>query len=467
MIDLSSILIGRKIELPQMLEARERRMYVQQSILQKYPTTLISFTLNIPGPVKVFPLALMTYQEGVELIRYRCKACGIPLIYEKELLQDTGHECFFSTPADPVQVKQQLSYLEDQLSIGRLFDIDILKPDGEKVSRSELGLSQRKCLICGQPAFVCSRARSHSLTELLTHICSLMQDYFSQQYIQKAAANACRGLLYEVLATPKPGLVDKCNTGAHEDMDISTFETSAFTLLPYFRAFVLFGMDHWNTPPEKLLSELRALGPQAETDMLRATQGVNTHKGAIFSMGLLLCGLGICYGKSVALTRGNLRQALRPLCVPLEEELRFMTTNTSHGEKLYQKYGIRGARGEAADGFPMLFDIALPVMDQLLASGCNDNDAGVVTLLHIIAHGEDTNIISRSSRERMLEISEQIRTFLEGKPSISEIITFACALDRQWIREHISPGGSADMLALAYFIVFMEREGCLQRDIAQ
>ena len=103
---------------------------------------------------------------------------------------------------------------------------------------------------------------------------------------------ACQALLYEVATTPKPGLVDRANSGSHRDMDFFTFQASAAALWPYFARCAEIGMDTHSLPPEETFSRLRTPGKLAEGDMLRATAGVNTHKGAIFSMGILCGALG-------------------------------------------------------------------------------------------------------------------------------------------------------------------------------
>ena len=237
-MNLTKMMEGKRVELPAMLDARERRAFLQMQLVQKYGKALISFTLNIAGPVKVFPLSVRTFEEGLRLIRICCGEYGIPILHEEILREYTGYEAFLAADADPAYVKRVLTSLEDDHSLGRLFDIDIIRPDLSKVSRKELGKEERRCLICGGPAFVCSGRRLHSVEELQERTVQIMWDYFAFRFADDTAMTACRALLYEVMATPKPGLVDRDNTGAHDDMDIFTFETSALALLPYFRRFV-------------------------------------------------------------------------------------------------------------------------------------------------------------------------------------------------------------------------------------
>lgn len=462
-MDINRFLSGTQVELEQMLAAREQRVRYQERILKDFPMTLISFSLNIAGPIKVFPLARKAFEEGIELIRCQCRVEGIATVHAEQIDEVTGLEAYFSADAPPQKVKRAMVAVEKRTSLGRLFDIDVLDSCGNKLSRTELGEEERRCLVCGKPAFLCSRARAHSLEEIQRCICSIMWDYFARQYAVKVASAASRALLYEVLATPKPGLVDKNNSGAHRDMDIVTFETSALALIPYFQAFVTYGTDHCGEPPETMLPKLRELGLQAEVDMMRATGGVNTHRGIIFSLGFILCALGIWHGRGQRPTRSELRETCLRLAAPLAGEPRAVLNQSaaSHGEQLYIKYGVKGARGEAIAGFPALFETALPAMDSLLFSGASLNDAGVVTLLHIISSVEDSNLIYRSSPERAGEIRKQLCSLLCSGLPLAELVLAAGELDKQFIAENLSPGGSADLLALCYLIRFLEQDGLM------
>lgn len=226
-INLSTLVTGREVSLKDMLDAREHRQEVQRMLLSEHHLPVISFTLNIVGPVKVFPLALRTFHEGIRLIETQCHAWKIPIIATYSTTSHTGHEYFWAVDGDVRFIKEHLCLLEDSVALGRLFDIDVIQTDGMKISRTDLGFSTRKCLICNQEAFVCSRARTHSVKELLEQECQIMTNYFAKQHARKLSSLSMQALLYEVSVTPKPGLVDWNNTGAHQDMDIFTFEASA------------------------------------------------------------------------------------------------------------------------------------------------------------------------------------------------------------------------------------------------
>ena len=149
----------------------------------------------------------------------------------------------FLLDADALAVKAVTVELEDHAPVGRLFDMDVLCPDGRKVDRQELGREGRKCLICGGMAQACARSRTHAVPELQEKTRKILEDALLREDCQTAARLASQALLYEVAATPKPGLVDRENSGSHRDMDFFTFQASAAALFPYFSQCVKIGRE--------------------------------------------------------------------------------------------------------------------------------------------------------------------------------------------------------------------------------
>lgn len=463
--DSSQFITGREVAVLDMLNARDRRHAIQQELIRTHNATVISFTLNIPGPIKVFPLGEMTFEEGVRLIDSQLHAWKIPVLEKRTIRDFTGNEQFWSVKGDTLFIKEILCLLEDSLSFGRLFDIDVIRTDETKVSRTELGFPGRKCLLCSNDAFVCSRSRAHTVKELLDKACELMKDYFEEKQAKKLSSLSMQALLYEVSATPKPGLVDRNNTGAHKDMDIFTFEASAVSLNHYFEKFALCGMEkeHENghEPFSRIFARLRSLGIQAEAAMMTATKGINTHKGLIFSLAILNCSLGYMYANHIPYSPDTLLSINRKLVADVLEDFKDITAETArtNGERLYALYGMKGARGEALSGYATVLKTALPILKEELKKGRSINDAGVITLLSIIATSEDTNIVNRSSYEEMKELQARIQTVLKEKAhDTHELLTYAKELDAEMIERNISPGGSADLLALTYFIYLYEQE---------
>ena len=370
--DSSQFITGREVAVLDMLNARDRRHAIQQELIRTHNATVISFTLNIPGPIKVFPLGEMTFEEGIRLIDSQLHAWKIPVLEKRTIRDFTGNEQFWSVKGDTLFIKEILCLLEDSLSFGRLFDIDVIRTDETKVSRTELGFPGRKCLLCSNDAFVCSRSRTHTVKELLDKACELMKDYFEEKQAKKLSSLSMQALLYEVSATPKPGLVDRNNTGAHKDMDIFTFEASAVSLNHYFEKFALCGMEkeHENghEPFSRIFARLRSLGIQAEDAMMTATKGINTHKGLIFSLAILNCSLGYMYANHIPYSPDTLLSINRKLVADVLEDFKDITAETArtNGERLYALYGMKGARGEAISGYSTVLKTALPILKETI-----------------------------------------------------------------------------------------------------
>ncbi len=171
--------IGADAELPDMLNARERRVWMQEQILSEFPGVLVSFTLNIPGPVKVLPLVPEAFAFALSEIVSALDTAKIPVLKRSLILDKTGPEAFLCVDADALAVKRLLVPLEDASDLGRLYDIDIIGRDGKKISRSDIGQPGRTCLLCGRPARECSRSRAHSVAELTERINAIFHEHFS------------------------------------------------------------------------------------------------------------------------------------------------------------------------------------------------------------------------------------------------------------------------------------------------
>lgn len=160
----------REVTLPEMLDARERRAALQQELLASSHLPLISFTMNIPGPVKLLPYVTDAFEDGCSAIVEALSREGIPVVRQEMIREKTGWEAFFCVSSRPDLLKQLMAAIEDSGPVGRLYDIDIIRSDGSKVSREDLGLPARRCLLCQEAAHACSRSRRHSVQELTAEI---------------------------------------------------------------------------------------------------------------------------------------------------------------------------------------------------------------------------------------------------------------------------------------------------------
>ncbi|MGB4438593.1 MAG: triphosphoribosyl-dephospho-CoA synthase CitG [Sedimentibacter sp.] len=457
-MNLSEILGNDRVSLSDILDARENRVIEQQKILDAYNMPVISFTLNIPGPVKTFPLAEKAFIEGDKLIKKQLDRNHCDIVYQKNNADKTGYEAFFAVDCDPYFIKKLMVDIENSCRLGRIFDIDVLKQNGDKISRQEI--NYRTCLLCHEEAHVCSRSKKHSVEELIMKTVEIMADYFNQHFANICAACACRALMYEVCTTPKPGLVDRANNGSHNDMDIYTFIDSSSVLTPYFRDFVLTGIQYCNDEPQQLFGRIRYLGMLAEDEMLIATNNVNTHKGLIFSMGIICAALGYLFANEERLDINNILELCKKMTFKVKEDFNDVNLKNAktNGEKLFAQHGITGIRGEVASGFLSIKKYGLPVLKSMTEKGYSLNDAGALTLLNLIANIRDTNIISRSDIKTQEQVQLEIKALIETKKIENMDIDILNKIDKQFIHMNISPGGCADLLALTFMLYFIENK---------
>lgn len=448
----------QEVTLSQVLEARDARAAAQQAILARHPgCSILSFTMNIPGPVKATPSIERAFDLGLSELDHRLPKGSVS--ERQEVRAVTGFEALWAVALDPVKLKKICVAIEDGSLLGRLFDMDVLGADGVKLDRALVGGKSRDCIVCGAPGQGCAARRLHSVEELQTATHTRIHDHFARLDSRRIAALAVRSLLDEVCTTPKPGLVDRRNSGSHEDMDIFTFNASAAALFPYFEQCTMLGILHQKEQPETLFSHLRNAGLTAEREMYRATNGINTHKGAIFTLGILCGTIGYFWQPDCPVTteaylrRCTGRMALAALHADLD------SLDPAHartaGEKLWLQHGVSGIRGELANGLPSVFDTALPVWRKAIADGLSRNDAGRYALLHLIAFVDDTNLRHRGGEEGAGWAKAAALSLIaqEGYPSPADYE----ALDRAFIERNLSPGGCADLLAVLYFIDGLEK----------
>jgi len=282
----------------------------------------------------------------------------------------------------------------------------------------------------------------------MSHKTAVVPEPDARRYAHRIARLAVRSLYHELALYPKPGLVSFQDNGAHRDMDAATFVRSLFSLRGYFVAIATAGMH------ETKFNELQQLGIAAESHMLRATRGINTHRGAIFTHGILAAAAGFATARNIALSDENLRaivlgnwsRDLRAIAVA-------STATPSHGQLMAARHGVTGARGEALLGFPSVFEIALPGLRNALDRGADTSEALLHTFFVLLAGTLDTNVLFRGGAEGLRFIQTQAKDFLE-RGSVFEPgwQQRAESLHRQCSIQNLSPGGCADLLAAAWFV---------------
>lgn len=272
---------------------------------------------------------------------------------------------------------------------------------------------------------------------------------------------ASMALQAELDTTPKPGLVDRNDNGAHRDMDHALMQRSIQALHPYFVRLAQLGFNDKQSCHDEIVN----IGIEAEREMFKATVGVNTHKGALFSIGLAAVALaGEAFSRitqaegcgTMAYNDVNSKQ-IQSLSNSIASLARlFPDTNGTHGSKAKANNILKGALDNAREGYTQLFKAWLPFYIDRIAEG--DNYALHKTLLRIMCDLDDTNIVYRTSMETMQEVKTEARHMLDTSRNIVNFEAALQAMNTDYIHRNISPGGSADMLSLVVFLSCVVRK---------
>jgi triphosphoribosyl-dephospho-CoA synthase len=254
----------------------------------------------------------------------------------------------------------------------------------------------------------------------------------------------------ELETWPKPGLVSHVDNGSHDDMDAGTFRRSAAAIKPYFQDLADAAARGCG------MGRLRTIGMEAEAAMLAATSGINTHRGAIFGLGLLCAAAGARAGGLVVpeLPLGEVVSRLWGRSI-----LDGPVLLHSHGSAARRQFRAGGARGEAAQGFPNVYQIGLPALRRAACAVPNDAEAvRVEACFALIASVEDTNLLHRGGLDGLRFARRSTRYFLDAggvrRPGWRER---AQSVHEDFVARRLSPGGSADLLAMTLFVDAHER----------
>lgn len=273
--------------------------------------------------------------------------------------------------------------------------------------------------------------------------------FMSESYVQAAL----KALIYEVAVLPKPGLVDPADHTTHPDMTVFTFIDSAFSLENYFLQVSEAARNFCGKDLRDLFHQIRPLGIQAEKDMYRATNGANTHKGAIFSLGIVLAASVYTQSSETASILVCVQQMMRGI---VADDLQNKKVFQTAGELQFQKYQLTGIRGQAEAGFPIVSHFALPFFYKSKGSL---NDRLLDTLLFIARHNSDSNLIKRAGNIAVMKtVNGQIDDYFRlggsqtkaGKEQLKQINGY-------FNHDDLSLGGSADMLILTIYFAIIEK----------
>lgn len=538
-----------------------RRFYGQSS---QYSYSLLSFSLNLAGPHKRSPLADFFFTAALTLLTGELSRRFGKLEEPQIRAGRAGAWALLEVPTDAQSCKAFCLELEDALPAGLLWDLDVYDlENGQKLSREALGWEERPCLICGRKVSFCARSRAHSWQELERESRRLMKEALLRDAAAALWLAAEKSLFYEVLATPKAGLVDRLDQGAHTDMNIYSFVDSSLALGPSLRKFIEAGMASSSAKREKtsassgettnsaqrqeissefrekaipvirassgftgqnnsdkivIFKTLAALGQEAERSMFRASGGVNTQQGLIFSLGFLLFAAGRRLRERVEALDGaleqresdelhqNVTQGLLPTAAELAAEASALAASFLDWRGDSEESRQRGARAAVLNGYGESLS-ALTILRRERAEGGDEDESSLAALLYLMSCIEDSNILRRAALRHHAQAQEDgekagsgeskgAKTWeemsqgdklsgenLEGKKACelslaaqeelcqlkkraAKILNLprkerreACYIwNQELCRKGLSPGGAADQLALTRFFDFLEAE---------
>ncbi|MDP9810130.1 triphosphoribosyl-dephospho-CoA synthase [Rhizobium tibeticum] len=260
---------------------------------------------------------------------------------------------------------------------------------------------------------------------------------------------AADALLAELDTWPKPGLISPLDNGSHDDMDYNTFLTSINVIRPYFAELAEAGGAGAD------MAELRRIGRLAEIAMLAATSGVNTHRGSIFALGLLCAAAGAACAERFPLSADRLTRIVGGRWG--RDIMRGPIPLNSHGSGVLRRFGAGGARLEAAGSFPHARTVGLPALRAGRVLAGDERAARVHAFFALLAAMEDTNLLHRGGIEALRDARQAARDFLlNGGVGRKDWQAHAMAAHRAFVVRRLSPGGSADLLAVTIFLDRLE-----------
>lgn len=397
------------------LLCREKKHnFIKQYVLDHQVVTLKA---NIVGENK-------NMKEAYILLSYFDKL--IPNTYiTKYVMDDADGPLIIYLFSKEKNLKEEMVLLEQNTPLGRFIDIDVYYNSDISLNRSHL----RKCYLCDSPAFVCGRLKRHTTDDLNNylkqqvenHLLSIINDFSNSS------------ILKELHLHPKFGLVTPYTNGSHIDMDYSLMIKAKDAILPYFSK--MFLETYKNDNLEDLFTRIRKIGIEAENNMFQSTKQINAYKGLIFALGLIIS--GVTFNFTHPKDKTTIFDFVKIITKGISKELD--QGNDTFGKLAYQKYGIKGARFEAENGF-------LNVQKVLEQFDLETDESCLQALMFLIANIDDTVLLKRCNDINKYNlVKDKFKNFKFGIDDINE-------LNEYCLNNNLSFGGSADLLIVCVFI---------------
>ena len=440
-------------DLNKFLEFREERVELQNSLIKKYSLPLIAVRTNYPGENKLEALAVRI----ADIAAGEMEECFSEKIVYRETLENLeGKIYLFVIDEKAENIKKTTVYFEENHILGRCVDIDVYDENGTGLSRSQFGYEKRKCLICDDMAFVCGRSMKHSHQEIKN---VLMEKYIQynkyisqrEKIVKKIGDMAVESMILEVATFPSFGLVSPLTQGSHEDMDFFTFLKSSFAIKERFEKMARISYSY--LPLEKAFLRTRKIGIETEDAMFKATNNINTHKGMIFLLGIITVTTARILYEGFSFD--DIQPMIKNMCkdILIDFENIKNKTELTHGEKLYKNYGFTGVRGEVKEGLEIVFNGSLNILESSMKKNSDINLAALQTLIFLMSKVMDSTIVHRHDMHTLRRVKREAEEFLAAGGIYSKTgKQTAENMEKLYIKERISPGGSADLLAVTIFL---------------
>lgn len=444
------------------LDDREQRVSHQKQIFEdngNLNNTLVTIRVNYPGIEKsnyvTDSIADIIYNHistyYYESIVYKETYKNMEGVIGHFIMKDNFHD-----------VKTWMVNIEENHILGRCMDIDVYGYDAENkdlkgISRSDLGLGSRKCFICNESAKICSRSQKHDVSEIKAFFQKSYDNYL--QYVHRrnrisyeVSNYVLKSMIEEVSTMPSFGLVSPVTNGSHSDMNFHMFLNSSFAITPHVMDMIKNGYSFEGS--RRIFDSIRRIGIDCEEAMFEATNGVNTHKGMIFLMGVISTAAAKAFYEESGFD--SIKKYIQEMCSDILKDFSNLNDkkHLTHGEKLFMNYGFKGIRGEVENGLSILFDDVLPYTKELQLK---ENKLYGQILLKLMSIVDDSTIVHRQGIDELKKVKQKSSEILcKGGFNTEEGINAAMEFEKQCIMDNISPGGSADLLAAVIFLIYIE-----------
>lgn len=439
---------------------RDKRVAYQEHLLKENKDkTLVTIRINYPGIEKsnyITDNIVNTIYN--EILTYYGKF----IVFEDKYKNKEGIVAHFLFDLDFVNVKKEMINVEEEHILGRCLDIDVYTLKNDKVigiSRSDLFKKPRRCFICDLDAKICSRAQTHTIDEIKNYFEVVYKNFKDSQKKTESLAYevsqmALKAMISEVSTFPSFGLVSPISSGAHKDMDYYTFLNSAVAITPFLKKMFEVGYSYYS--PEYIFDAIRDIGKECEKKMFEATNNINTHKGMIFLMGISMAAIGkaLYENKEFYQIQDIIKSMVKNILDDFKELHK--KEKLTHGERLYLEYGFTGIRGQVKDGLSVLFD---NIIDNYINSDLKENDLYTQILIELMARVEDSTVVYRNDISTLRKVQSDAKELLNMGGIFTEEGRQKCHhLEDLYIKENISPGGCADLLAISILLIDVKKK---------